>query len=358
MSCAECRSSTATLLRCSRCRSARYCSSQCQRKAWPLHKDECQSIFNSSLTISNSSPMISNSSPTISNSFPTNSNSSPMNSNSSPTISNSSWVSSIAHLIPSPFRSRKGLSVPMHPSVVRDPSLLHNVVFVLHGLGDSPAALHGLMAKMNLPQTLSLCLCGPIPILDFGFAWHPSFDEHGEVLPAQSPSRRRGIDDVTRSLINMINDFDSNTPFKYNRIFLFGFSQGGSVALHVARTMTQRIAGVISVSGPYLDETLDLKLSHKYATPTLISHGLADDMVSISESRKKISQAKEFSADVINYKEYRKGHTLMSSPEEVRDFMDFYAKNMYIESTSMANHPDVIEVTGQKLTVEKIGQFQ
>ena len=33
-----------TLLRCSSCKFARYCSRECQKKAWPSHKKECMAI--------------------------------------------------------------------------------------------------------------------------------------------------------------------------------------------------------------------------------------------------------------------------------------------------------------------------
>ena len=38
-----------TLLRCSSCKFARYCSRECQKKAWPQHKKECMAIRVSAL---------------------------------------------------------------------------------------------------------------------------------------------------------------------------------------------------------------------------------------------------------------------------------------------------------------------
>ena len=35
---------TSQLLRCSSCKFARYCSRECQKKAWPTHKKECMAI--------------------------------------------------------------------------------------------------------------------------------------------------------------------------------------------------------------------------------------------------------------------------------------------------------------------------
>ena len=35
---------TTQLLRCSSCKFARYCSRECQKKAWPMHKKECMAI--------------------------------------------------------------------------------------------------------------------------------------------------------------------------------------------------------------------------------------------------------------------------------------------------------------------------
>ncbi|KAJ7471929.1 ankyrin repeat-containing domain protein [Mycena latifolia] len=49
-SCDACGNSTASLKNCSRCRIARYCSPECQKKAWPLHKKTCQP-FSASNTV-------------------------------------------------------------------------------------------------------------------------------------------------------------------------------------------------------------------------------------------------------------------------------------------------------------------
>ena len=42
--CSACGASAEKLLRCSTCSQTCYCSSQCQRAAWPAHKLECKTI--------------------------------------------------------------------------------------------------------------------------------------------------------------------------------------------------------------------------------------------------------------------------------------------------------------------------
>lgn len=39
--CRECGNASGTLLRCSKCKLAKYCSRECQKKDWPLHKTQC-----------------------------------------------------------------------------------------------------------------------------------------------------------------------------------------------------------------------------------------------------------------------------------------------------------------------------
>ncbi|KAK7483859.1 hypothetical protein BaRGS_00024876 [Batillaria attramentaria] len=40
--CAQCSSKSSSLRRCTRCLEVRYCSSQCQRQHWPIHKSTCR----------------------------------------------------------------------------------------------------------------------------------------------------------------------------------------------------------------------------------------------------------------------------------------------------------------------------
>ena len=42
--CLQCLSSVKSLLTCSRCQSAHYCNSDCQRQHWPIHKKNCTPI--------------------------------------------------------------------------------------------------------------------------------------------------------------------------------------------------------------------------------------------------------------------------------------------------------------------------
>jgi predicted esterase len=58
----------------------------------------------------------------------------------------------------------------------------HNIVLLLHGLGDSAGPFARLARQWRLPQTLALALQAPAPI-GFGMpgaAWFPAFEDDGE----------------------------------------------------------------------------------------------------------------------------------------------------------------------------------
>ncbi|TIB71580.1 hypothetical protein E3Q22_02491 [Wallemia mellicola] len=107
-----------------------------------------------------------------------------------------------------------------------------NLIIYLHGLGDNISQFINLSKKLHLPQTASLVLEGPVPVPFFDEArmWYQSFDMLGNLI--QNPDPR-----VALNLLNdLIQTLTSKFGWDHRNIHLFGFAQGGSVAVEYARS--------------------------------------------------------------------------------------------------------------------------
>ncbi|KAG8967501.1 hypothetical protein FRC03_009878 [Tulasnella sp. 419] len=141
-----------------------------------------------------------------------------------------------------------------------------NLVILLHGLGDTHGPFGKLGKSLKLPQTATLALQAPqqIPYLyEDAFQWYPSFDELGEFIKDPNPSV--GVEAVLGAIEYMI----SECTWPANRIHLFGFAQGGSVALEVGLRWWRKngtgLKSIVSVGGglvsyPTMKEKADTRV--------------------------------------------------------------------------------------------------
>ncbi|CAE6537889.1 unnamed protein product [Rhizoctonia solani] len=138
-----------------------------------------------------------------------------------------------------PTRSGIGLEFVYFPS---DDGIDENILIVLHGLGDSMAPFVRMAKQLKLPQTATLVLQAPelIPFLEEGeemYQWYTSFTSLGELIERPNPM---GAVEKVHKIIEYLKH---ECGWPTTRIHLFGFAQGGSVALESAL----RLAGVKSV---------------------------------------------------------------------------------------------------------------
>ncbi len=102
------------------------------------------------------------------------------------------------------------------------------------------------------------------------------------------------------------------------RIVIGGFSQGAAMALHIGARHPERLAGVLAMSG-YLVLASRLASERHPAnleTPTLMCHGIVDDVVPVSAGRASAAawRASAPQADV-QWHEFPIGHEV--SPDEI-----------------------------------------
>lgn len=93
-------------------------------------------------------------------------------------------------------------------------------------------------------------------------------------------------------MLELLHHLIDYSGFDPSRIFLFGFSQGGTVALDVALFGDIRnLGGVVSISGYLLDEQKgEKKVGNGYGGYILVTQGDNDPVVgSKAQAEKKVS---------------------------------------------------------------------
>ena len=175
-----------------------------------------------------------------------------------------------------------------------------------------------------------------IPFVETGFQWYPSFDPLGDLVANPNPSL--ALEQLGRTIDYLIRD----AGWAPNRIHLFGFAQGGSLACELARRVyyeasstgittepvsRRQLGSVVSVCGPllsYATSTVDT-----CPTPVLVFHRPA--VVSQQESGGVVSIAdmrRAFSTVVDVCRAGADGISMPRSRDEWEPIMAFWADRL------------------------------
>ncbi|PIL26395.1 hypothetical protein GSI_12152 [Ganoderma sinense ZZ0214-1] len=241
---------------------------------------------------------------------------------------------------PAPKASAIPVPFVYHPS---DDGTDENLLVLLHGLGDTQIPFGKLGRQLHLPQTAALALRAPeqIPFLyEQAFQWYTSFDPLGELIDRPNPTPALEL------LSKVIEHLTKDCAWPPQRIHLFGFAQGGSVAAEFALTYwrtailqhqkallpssssldlgpsvpTPRTLGsIVSVCGPLLSYPT---LPERCPTPFLIFHRPppaesalpSDAMTALRKGFIKVEEVK------------MKGEGMPRSKEEFEPIMRFWSE--------------------------------
>ena len=157
-----------------------------------------------------------------------------------------------------------------------------SLIVFLHGYGADGADLLNLAdsLKIHLPNTIFMSPDAPnkSTMNPFGYEWFPIPRLDGSSLE----NAKKGRDEATKELNLFLSEIKENTGIPFERIFLFGFSQGCMMSLHLAPRKNEKIAGVVGIAGMLMQPEL-LEKEAVQKPPILLVHGDEDDVVPYEE---------------------------------------------------------------------------
>jgi predicted esterase len=138
----------------------------------------------------------------------------------------------------------------------------------------------------------------------------------------------------------------------YERMFLFGFSQGACVAFHVAMTLERRLGGVILVAGgcvrgPHMAPYQPPRSAAVVVeTPAILLGGSCDDVypLELIEASARLWTQRHGQAEMEQHV-LKKPHVMVSSAHEMRLIMTFLSTRLYLRHIALEQRADVIEIT-------------
>ena len=198
----------------------------------------------------------------------------------------------------------------------------HPTIIALHGWGSSALDLLGLAPYIARGKFMVIGAQGPIEVdigAVSGYGWFP-------MRPGSAP-REDQVDEAVTRTAKFIDAAVARYPVDPRKLVILGFSQGGVMAFRLAFRQPERFAALVGLS-TYFPAELKDDVPNPEALeqlPTLIEHGRADDMITLSRGKESLAHLKELNVPV-TWKEYDCGHEITASG--IEDLSEFLTKKV------------------------------
>lgn len=193
------------------------------------------------------------------------------------------------------------VSVAREPNV---PSERTPLLVLLHGIGADELDLLPVADALD-PRLLAVSLRAPYEAEPMGHAWYAldfSTSPPAPDLEQAETSRER--------LAAFIPELASRVGAEPARTFLFGFSQGATMALGLALTRPELVRGVILHSGRVLQgvERRAAPAEKLAGLEALVLHGVHDDVLPVERGRETRDLLAPLLGARLEYREHDAGH--------------------------------------------------
>ncbi len=178
------------------------------------------------------------------------------------------------------------------------------LLVMLHGIGADELDLLPVADALD-PRLLAVSLRGPHQAEPMGYAWYALDWSKAPPTPDLAQAER-SREEVAATLQGLASRAGADPA----RTFLFGFSQGATMALAVALTRPELVRGVILHSGRMLQG-----LERRAAPPdrlarleALVLHGVHDDVLPVERGREMRDALARILGPRLQYREHEAGH--------------------------------------------------
>lgn len=228
--------------------------------------------------------------------------------------------------------------------LITSPPGPRSLLILLHGLGDTNTPLSNLGKQLNLPHTACLSIKGPqpIPALFMGTnstGWHWGDDIQVDNTTGEL-ELDTGLEAASKILGGVLKVMlgEDGEGFEPRNIFLWGFGQGGMVALSLAEAFATELGGVVAIGGKPPASKLAMRKAieiigpgistetkaGRAKTPVLLCGGNRHTTVTSNALR----DTKERFETVEYVKWGREGDSMARNREEMLPIMKFLARRL------------------------------
>ena len=186
----------------------------------------------------------------------------------------------------------------------------------LHGLGADAKDMSSLAEQMPLTAPVRhVFIDAPVRTvtLNNNMSMRAWYDIIGVKLTDRED--REGIAQ-SEAMIRKVIENQRLDGFKYNQIFLAGFSQGSAMALITGLRTTAPLGGIIALSG-YLPLAAECEPVLDNSTPIFIAAGLFDPVVWLAWTKASFTWLQSRGFTQLTWMEYSMEHTICN--EEIND---------------------------------------
>jgi phospholipase/carboxylesterase len=200
-------------------------------------------------------------------------------------------------------------------------------VIVLHGLGADGNDFVPIVQELDLAGAPPIRFVFPhapaIPVtINGGMSMRAWYDIlHMDLVRREDEAGLRKSMAAVRALVER----EQQRGIPASRIVLAGFSQGCAMALLTGLRMSERLAGIIGLSGylPLAETTAAERDPANQDTPIFLAHGIADPVVAIARALTSRDTLRELGYTV-EWNEYPMTHSVCQS--EIVDIGRFITK--------------------------------